>query len=91
MSEMHRRIEQVVALEPPPYPSVADQPVMVFSRQEPPAKLPDRSVALNMGGYTRADAERRRIHMNFLRPPPSAEPPDADRLATALPRRASLY
>jgi hypothetical protein len=44
MSEMHRR-EHVVSLEPPPEPpdsSVADQPVVVRSRRELPAKPPDR-------------------------------------------------
>jgi hypothetical protein len=44
MSEMHRR-EHVVSLEPPPEPpdsSVADQPVVVRSRRELPAKPPYR-------------------------------------------------
>ncbi|CAJ2648748.1 hypothetical protein L195_g031431 [Trifolium pratense] len=62
------------------------QPAKVCSRREPPAKPPDRSVALDRGGYARADAER--IQTNLLRPPPSPEPPDADRSATVLPRQA---
>jgi hypothetical protein len=86
--------EKQVACDPtvvPPPPPNSVHPLIVIPRQESPAKPPDRSVALDMGGYARADAERRRTQMNFLRPPPSPEPPDADRVATALPWRASLH
>ncbi|PNX88635.1 hypothetical protein L195_g044744, partial [Trifolium pratense] len=68
-----------------------DQPTKVRSRREPPAKPPDRSVALDKGGYGRADVERRRIQTKLLRPPLSPDPPDADRLAAALSRRASPH
>ncbi|CAJ2664714.1 unnamed protein product [Trifolium pratense] len=68
-----------------------DQHAKVSSRREPPAKPPDRSLALDMGGYARTDAERRRIQTNLLRPPPSPEPPDTDRLTTALLRQTSLH
>ncbi|MCI25014.1 hypothetical protein A2U01_0046202, partial [Trifolium medium] len=48
MSEVHRGIEQVVALELPPD---------VLPRQEPPAKPPDLSVFVDGGGYARAATE----------------------------------
>jgi hypothetical protein len=68
--------------------SIDDEEVHI---KELPAKPPDRSVALNRGGYARANTERRRIQTNLLRPPPSPEPPDANRLATVLSRRALLH
>ncbi|CAJ2644743.1 unnamed protein product [Trifolium pratense] len=77
--------------QPPPKPpdvevepSGFDQPTKVHSRRESPVKPPDRSVALDKGGYVGADVERRMIRTKLLRPQPSLEPPDADQLAASL-------
>ncbi|MCI06724.1 hypothetical protein A2U01_0027784, partial [Trifolium medium] len=57
MNEVYRRIEQVVALEPPPEPPVSDQPVVARPRRAPPPRPPglhefvdgERYKAENMG------------------------------------------
>ncbi|MCI26429.1 hypothetical protein A2U01_0047624, partial [Trifolium medium] len=54
-----------------------DEPAKVLPRREPRAKPPDRSVALDTGGYAIADAERRKIQSFFLRPQPPPKPPYA--------------
>ncbi|MCI15301.1 hypothetical protein A2U01_0036439 [Trifolium medium] len=67
-TKVERQCAHSVDLRPPSKPpnvevdpSGFDQPTKVRSRREPPAKPLDRSVALDRGGYVRADVERRRI------------------------------
>ncbi|CAJ2666589.1 unnamed protein product [Trifolium pratense] len=53
MCEMHRRAEQVFALEPPPEPpdlSVSDQPLVVLPRRRPQPKPPEANKYVDVNG-----------------------------------------
>ncbi|CAJ2657021.1 unnamed protein product [Trifolium pratense] len=82
--KVERRRPHSSDLQPPSKPPNVefepslDQFAKVSSRRELPAKPPDRSVALDRGGYLRADAERRKIQTFLLRPQPPPKPPYAD-------------